>query len=67
MVEMDRILRPEGTVVIRDTPGMLARVAKVAKAVQWKFEIFDTEPGASGKERMFIATKQFWKSEVVAL
>lgn len=64
MVEMDRILRPHGTVIIRDTPTMVARVAKVAKAIQWKFEIFDSEPGTAGRERIFIATKQFWKAEV---
>jgi methylase of polypeptide subunit release factors len=64
MIEMDRILRPEGTVIIRDTPTMLARVSKVAKAIQWKYEIFDSEPGTAGRERIFVATKQFWRAEV---
>ncbi|KAG0621941.1 hypothetical protein M758_3G060100 [Ceratodon purpureus] len=65
MIEMDRILRPEGTVIIRDTPTMLARVSKVAKAIQWKYDIFDSEPGTAGRERVFVATKQFWRAEVV--
>lgn len=65
MVEMDRILRPEGTIIIRDTPTMLSRVSKIAKAIQWKFEIFDPEPGTSGKERIFVGTKVFWRAEVV--
>jgi hypothetical protein len=63
MIEMDRILRPQGTVIIRDTPSMLARVSKIAKAIQWKYQIFDSEPGNSGKVRIFVATKQFWKAE----
>jgi methylase of polypeptide subunit release factors len=65
MIEMDRILRPEGTVIIRDTPTMLARVSKVAKSIQWKFEIFDSEPGTAGRDRIFVATKQFWRAELV--
>jgi len=64
MIEMDRILRPEGKVIIRDTPAMLARVSRVATAMQWKYEIFDSEPGSAGRERIFVATKQFWKAEV---
>ena len=63
MIEMDRILRPQGTVIIRDTPTMLARVSKIAKAIQWKYEIFDSEPGNAGKVRIFVATKKFWKAE----
>ncbi|XP_024362860.1 probable pectin methyltransferase QUA3 [Physcomitrium patens] len=62
MVEMDRILRPKGTVIIRDTPAMLARVSKVANGIQWNYEIFDGEPGAT--DRILIATKQFWKAEI---
>lgn len=65
MVEMDRILRPKGTVLIRDTPTMLARVSKVAKALQWKFDLYDSEPGSTGRERVFVATKQFWRPEIV--
>jgi hypothetical protein len=42
---------------------MLARVSKIAKAIQWKYQIFDSEPGNSGKVRIFVATKQFWKAE----
>lgn len=64
MVEMDRILRPQGTVIIRDTPTMLGRVSKIATAIQWKHEIFDSEPGNGDKIRIFVATKRFWKAEV---
>jgi len=45
MVEMDRILRPHGTVIIQDTPTVLARVSKVAQALRQEFEVFNNEPG----------------------
>lgn len=64
MVEMDRILRPHGTVIIRDTPAVLKQVSKIAAAVQWKFQIFDSEPGSAGGENILVATKQFLKAEV---
>lgn len=41
---------------------MLARVSKVANGIQWNYEIFDGEPGAT--DRILIATKQFWKAEI---
>jgi methylase of polypeptide subunit release factors len=66
MIEMDRILRPEGTVIIRDSPGMVARVVKVAKAIRWSFEISEAEPGAPGKEQIFVARKEFWKVDNIA-
>ena len=64
MVEMDRILRPHGTVIIRDTPAMLKQVSRIATAIQWKFQIFDCEPGSAGGENILVATKQFLKAEV---
>ncbi|KAH8942714.1 hypothetical protein BDL97_13G008000 [Sphagnum fallax] len=66
MIEMDRILRPEGTVIIRDSPGMIAHVVKVAKAIGWSFEISESEPGAPGKEQIFVARKEFWKVDNIA-
>lgn len=66
MIEMDRILRPEGTVIIRDSPGMVARVVKVAKAIRWSFEISEAEPGAPGQEQILVARKEFWKVDNIA-
>lgn len=60
MIEMDRILRPEGTVVVRDTPKVIDRVAKIASAIRWSTEVYDTEPESNRKEKLLVATKQFW-------
>ncbi|XP_047166578.1 probable pectin methyltransferase QUA3 [Vigna umbellata] len=36
MVELDRILLLEGTVVVRDTPEVIERVVRVAHEIKWK-------------------------------
>ncbi|XP_065864760.1 probable pectin methyltransferase QUA3 [Euphorbia lathyris] len=61
MVEMDRILRPEGTVVIRDSPEVIDKVAHVAHAVRWNAAIHEKEPESHGREKVLIAKKSFWK------
>ncbi|XP_011035117.1 PREDICTED: probable methyltransferase PMT13 [Populus euphratica] len=61
MVEMDRILRPEGTVIIRDSPEVVDKVARVALAVRWLVTIHEKEPESSGREKILVATKSFWK------
>ncbi|KAL2335905.1 hypothetical protein Fmac_010351 [Flemingia macrophylla] len=61
MVELDRMLRPEGTFVVRDTPEVIEKVARVARAVRWKPTIYDKEPGSHGREKILVATKTFWK------
>jgi SAM-dependent methyltransferase len=61
MVEMDRILRPEGKVVIRDSPEVLDKVARMAHAVRWSSSIHEKEPESHGREKILIATKSLWK------
>ncbi|XP_076907223.1 putative pectin methyltransferase QUA3 [Bidens hawaiensis] len=60
MVEIDRLLRPEGTVVIRDSPEMIKKVNHVASSVRWESTIHDTEPESNGNEQILVATKLLW-------
>lgn len=60
MVEMDRILRPEGTAVIRDAPEVIEKVWHIARAVRWTAKVHESEPGSRG-EKILVATKTFWK------
>ncbi|CAI0425272.1 unnamed protein product [Linum tenue] len=60
MVEMDRILRPEGTVVIRDSPEAIERVARIANAVRWTATIHEKEQESHGSQKILVATKNFW-------
>lgn len=61
MVEIDRILRPEGTVVIRDSPEAIDKIDRFAHAVRWKTIIHEKEPGSNGWEKILVATKELWK------
>ncbi|TYG56206.1 hypothetical protein ES288_D08G045400v1 [Gossypium darwinii] len=61
MVEIDRMLRPEGTVVIRDSPEVIEKVARIARAVRWSATINDKEPESHGRENILVATKTFWQ------
>ncbi|XP_021767324.1 probable methyltransferase PMT13 [Chenopodium quinoa] len=63
MVEMDRILRPEGTVVVRDSPEVIDKVNRIAHAMKWTTSIHEKEPDSSGRERILVAIKTLWKAE----
>ncbi|KAH0980345.1 hypothetical protein GBA52_007522 [Prunus armeniaca] len=60
MVEMDRMLRPEGTVLVRDSPEVIEKVARIAHAVRWTASIHEKEPESHGREKILVATKTFW-------
>lgn len=61
MVETDRILCPEGTVVIRDSPEVIDRTDRIAHAVRWTTSIHGQESESHGREKILAATKAFWK------
>lgn len=61
MVEMDRMLRPEGTVVVRDSPEVIDKVSRIANTVRWTAAVHDKEPGSNGREKILVATKNLWK------
>lgn len=60
-MEMDRILRPEGTVVVRDSYEVINKVEQIAHAIRWTAEVHKSEPESrGGDERILVATKTFW-------
>ncbi|CAN1177850.1 Probable methyltransferase PMT18 [Linum perenne] len=60
LLEMDRILRPEGTVVFRDTVDVLVKVESITNRMRWKSRIIDHESGPFNPEKILIATKDYW-------
>ncbi|XP_047337756.1 probable pectin methyltransferase QUA3 [Impatiens glandulifera] len=60
MVEIDRMLRPKGTVIIRDSIEVLDRVSRIGGAIRWSSTIHNMELETNGKERILIATKDLW-------
>ncbi|KAG1354602.1 Quasimodo 3 [Cocos nucifera] len=61
MIEMDRILRPEGTAVIRDSPEVIDKVTRIAHAIRWTAQVHESEPETRGGEKILVATKTLWK------
>ncbi|KAF9617561.1 hypothetical protein IFM89_037373 [Coptis chinensis] len=67
MVEIDRILRPEGTVVVRDSPEVLEKVGRIARAIRWTTTVYAKEPESNGREKILVATKKFWNLQSASL
>ncbi|KAK3038085.1 hypothetical protein RJ639_031639 [Escallonia herrerae] len=61
MVEIDRMLRPDGTIVIRDSPEVIEKVDRITRAVRWTATIHEKEPESNVREKILVATKIFWK------
>ena len=60
LVEMDRILRPEGSVVIRDDVDVLVKMKNIIDVMQWDGRIVDHENGPHEREKILFAVKQYW-------
>ncbi|OIV91467.1 hypothetical protein TanjilG_02085 [Lupinus angustifolius] len=61
LVEMDRILRPEGSVIIRDDVDMLLKVKSIINGLEWESEIVEPEEdGSLQREKLLFAVKKYW-------
>lgn len=62
LIEMDRILRPDGFVIIRDKPSVINYIRKFVTALSWDGWVSEVEPRidalASTEERVLIARKK---------
>jgi hypothetical protein len=59
LLEMDRILRPTGYAIIRDSTYFLDSAATIAKGMRWSCDKRDTESKAD-KEKILICQKKLW-------
>ncbi|KAG8374634.1 hypothetical protein BUALT_Bualt10G0016400 [Buddleja alternifolia] len=60
LLEMDRILRPEGLVIFRDEVEVLNKVMKIASGMRWDTKMMDHEDGPLVPEKILVAVKQYW-------
>lgn len=60
LVEMDRILRPEGAVIIRDDVDVIVKVKKIVAGMRWDTKLMDHEDGPLVPEKILVAVKQYW-------
>lgn len=63
LLEMDRILRPEGTAIIRDTVDVLTKVQAITKRMRWESRIMDHEDGPFNPEKVLMAVKTYWTAK----
>ncbi|CAI7886256.1 unnamed protein product [Closterium sp. NIES-54] len=67
LLEVDRILRPEGVVLIRDDLATLRRIKRIAPALRWDARIErpgkEDSVGKDGDEEVvLVCTKKYWTS-----
>ncbi|GAA0158346.1 methyltransferase [Lithospermum erythrorhizon] len=60
LIEMDRILRPEGAVIIRDSIDELIKVKRIVAGMRWNTKLVDHEDGPLVPEKILVAVKQYW-------
>lgn len=60
LLEMDRILRPEGTVIFRDVVEVLVKIKTITDGMRWKSHIVDHETGPFNQEKILISVKSYW-------
>ncbi|CAA3022678.1 probable methyltransferase PMT2 [Olea europaea var. sylvestris] len=60
LLEMDRILRPEGAVILRDEVDVLVNVKKMIGGMRWDFKLIDHEDGPLVPQKILVAVKQYW-------
>ncbi|XP_027079710.1 probable methyltransferase PMT20 [Coffea arabica] len=61
LLEMDRILRPNGYAIVRESSFYVDAVAAIAKGMKWGCRKEDTEYGVD-KEKILICQKKLWYS-----
>ncbi|GMH09013.1 hypothetical protein Nepgr_010853 [Nepenthes gracilis] len=60
LLEMDRILRPEGSVMVRDDVDVLMKVMTITDGLKWESKIIDNEDGPFHREKLLFAVKLYW-------
>jgi hypothetical protein len=60
LLEMDRILRPEGAVILRDNVEVLNKVRRTVMGMRWKSKLLDHEDGPHIPEKILVSVKKYW-------
>ncbi|CAL9156692.1 unnamed protein product [Musa hybrid cultivar] len=62
LLEMDRILRPDGYAIIRESSYFLDAIATIAKGMRWNCNKHSTEYNLD-KEKVLICQKKLWSAK----
>ncbi|KAH9679799.1 putative methyltransferase PMT6 [Citrus sinensis] len=60
MLEMDRIIRPQGFIIIRDEKSLITRIRDLAPKFLWDVELHSLENREKKMESVLICRKKFW-------
>lgn len=60
LLEMDRILRPEGSAILRDEVDVLNKVKQITRGMRWDTKMVDHEDGPLVPEKILVVSKQYW-------
>ncbi|GER51495.1 S-adenosyl-L-methionine-dependentmethyltransferases superfamily protein, partial [Striga asiatica] len=60
LLEMDRILRPEGTIIFRDNVDVLVKVKRMIGGLRYDSKMVDHEDGPLFPKKLLFAVKQYW-------
>lgn len=66
LLEMDRILRPEGSVILRDDVDILVKIRRITDGLNWDSRIVDHEDGPNQREKLLFAVKLYWTAPAAA-
>lgn len=61
LLEMDRILRPNGYAIIRESSYLADSIMAITNGMRWNCRMENTETGDS-KEKILICRKKLWYS-----
>ncbi|XP_043724743.1 probable methyltransferase PMT9 isoform X1 [Telopea speciosissima] len=71
LIEMDRILRPDGFFIIRDKSSIINYVRKFLTSLRWDGWLLEVEPRidalSSREERVLIARKKLWEESAATV
>lgn len=60
LLEMDRVLRPEGSVIFRDDVDNVIKIKNIIDGLDWDSQIVDHEDGPHQREKLLFAVKKYW-------
>ncbi|QCE15903.1 S-adenosyl-L-methionine-dependent methyltransferase [Vigna unguiculata] len=60
-IEIDRILRPEGWIIIRDTVPLIESARALTKRLKWDARVVEIE--SDSDQRLLICQKPFFKKQ----
>lgn len=66
LLEMDRILRPEGAILIRDEVDVLNKVMMISQGMRWETRMADHEDGPFVREKILVGVKIYWVGSLPA-